>query len=192
MLNNIDNTSFKARFAIAAPIKDSARIKNIQKIFAENTKPYKETLTLTKMNDITSDLELLHTGSKVENSLSVVFKDPFNSMMEKYSDNEIATKLVKALKTLKALGRRDCEVLGLDSSAYRAEHEQNRNALIANDFRKKGNENMAKRFDYLASCFGKQIEKINQKQQEADSKFLSRLEEIADGDQDILYFSSSM
>lgn len=192
MLNNIDNTSFKARFAVSAPIKDSVRIKNIQKIFSENTKSYTDTLTLTRLDDFAEGFEVLHKGANPENSPTVSFGKSFNSLLEKFSDNEIATKLIKALKTIKALGTRDGEVLGLESSIYRAEHEQNRNTLIANNFREKGNETMAKRFEYLAQCYGKQVEKIKQKQQNADANFINKLNEIADGDQDILYFSNAM
>ena len=74
MLNNINDTTFKANFRVTAPVKDAARLKNIQRIFSENTAQITDTLSLSKIEDFGLP-ECFYVGSKPEKSNVVAFMD---------------------------------------------------------------------------------------------------------------------
>lgn len=191
MLNNINDTTFKANFRVTAPVKDAARLKNIQRIFSENTAQFKDTLSLSKIEDFGMP-ECFYAGTNPEKSNVVGFMDSFDTIMERLSDNEVAAKLVKTFKSIKALNKRDGALSASDWDTYRAQHEQKRNLTIAQGCRAKGDEVMAQRFEFLANCFGKKVKKAEELRQAEDAKFLDRLAKIADGDEDILKISNFM
>lgn len=191
MLNNINDTSFKANFRVTAPIKETSRLANIQRLFSEKTPELKDTLSLTKVEDFGMP-ECFHIGANPEKSSVVAFRESFDNMLEKLSDNDIVTKLIKTLQSIKALNKREGALMGRDYTTDRAQHEQERHLLIAKSCREKGNNIMAQRFEYIANCFGKKLEKVRQEHQAVDETFLKKLAQIADGDEDILRFSNYM
>ncbi len=191
MLNNINDTTFKANFRVSTPVKDTARLKNIQRIFSENTTQYKEVLSLSKIEDFGIN-ECLYAGTKPEKSNVVSFTESFDSIMERLSDNDIVTKLIKTLKAIKALNKREFAGTNREWDKYRAQHEKERNLRIAESCRENGDEIMAQRFQFLADCFNKKLTKIELQRQKDDTSFLKALAKIADGDEDILNFSNNM
>lgn len=191
MLNNINNTNspaFGAKLKISTTVKDSARLANITKAFEERTPQFKETLSLTSLGREWDNHEYLHIGTNHEIDTGAFFKTSLDTMMDNLSDNEIVTKLVKGLKALKEVKKREFTTMGSEDKKHIAEHEQKRNNLIAASCREKGQDVMASRFEYLAKCFGKKILKIDKEIYESNCKFLDKLDKIADGDEDILYF----
>lgn len=191
MLNNINNTNstaFGAKLRISTTVKDGARLANIQRTFEERTPRFKETLSLTSLGKEWDNHEYLHIGTNHETDTGAFLKSSLDTMMDNLSDNEIVTKLVKGLKALKEVKRREFTVLGSEDKRSIAEHEQKRNNLIAESCREKGQDLMASRFDYLAKCFGKKIQNIDKAIYESNCKFLDRLNKIAEGDEDILNF----
>ena len=191
MLNNINNTNpaFGANLRIATAVKDTARLENIKKAFAERTPEFKETLSVTRLGEDWNNMDYVHIGSNHEIDTGAFFKSSFSTLMENLSDNEIVTKLIKGLKGLKEAKKREYATLGFENERYRAEHEQKRNMLIANNSREKGDTLMASRFEYLANCFGKKIAKIDEENIRINNRFMERLNSIADGDEDILNFA---
>lgn len=195
MLNNINNTNnpaFGANLRIATAVKDTARLENIKKVFAERTPEFKETLSITHLGEEWNNMEYIHIGSNPETDTGAFFRSSLETIMESLSDNEIVTKLIKGLKGLKEVKKREYSSLGFEDEKYRAEHEQKRNMLIANDCREKGDTVMASRFEFLANCFGKKIAKIDNETSKINNRFMERLNSIADGDEDILNFAKTI
>lgn len=188
MLNNINTgneTAFKASFRVNVPVKDSARLKNIQTLFAEKTGDMKDILSISKADGFEGQ-ECLFVGSNIDNSVCAFLENKIDTMMEKLSDNDIATKLVKALKVLKSLNRKELATRELEGEMYRANHEIKRNKTIAANCREKEDIIMADRFEFLASCFQKKLDKINAKRDSIKSNMIDKIEKIAEGDKDIL------
>ncbi len=187
MLNNIDNTTFKANLRITTPVKDKARLENIQKLFSERTSEMKDTLSLSTLKNW-GNAECVYLGKEPESSLGAFFKATFESMMETMPDSDIADKMVKSLKAFRAVNKREYALLGFESEKRSAEFEQKRNSTIAQSCRSNGDEVMAKRFDFLANCFGKKLAKFKTQEEKINNRFFTQLAEIAQGDEDILNF----
>lgn len=192
MLNNINNTTFGAKFRVTTPVKDNVRLQNIQKAFSEKTAEINDTLSMTRLGNEWDNMECYYLGTNQDKAIGGFFKTSLDSMMETLSDNDIVTKLVKTLKAMKELNKREYSCMGFDNEKYRAEHEQKRNMLIAQGCRDKGDEVMAGRFEFLASCFGKKLAKIEAEESKINNRFLERLNKIAEGDEDILNLKESM
>ncbi len=195
MLNNINNSTnpnFGAKLRITTPVKDNVRLQNIQKAFAEKTAEINDTLSMTRLGEDWNNMECYYLGTNQDKAIGGFFKTSLDSMMETLSDNDIVTKLVKTLKAMKELNKREGACLGFEDGKYRAEHEQKRNLLIAQNCREKGDEVMAGRFEFLAGCFGKKLAKIEAEETKINNRFLERLNAIADGDEDILNLKESM
>ena len=97
MLNNINDTTFKANFRVTAPVKDAARLKNIQRIFSENTAQITDTLSLSKIEDFGLP-ECFYVGSKPEKSNVVAFMDSF--LTPELWNDFLITKLQQSLLKL--------------------------------------------------------------------------------------------
>lgn len=195
MLNNINNSTnpnFGANLRITSPVKDSIRLQNIQKVFSEKTADMKDTLSMTRLGEEWNNMECYFLGTNQETAIGGFFKTSLDSMMETLSDNQIVTKLIKTLKAMKELNKREVSTFGFDDEKYRAKHEQKRNLLIAQGYKAKGDDIMASRFEVLANCFGKKLKKIEAEETKINNKFLKRLDSIAEGDKDILNLKESM
>lgn len=191
-INNTNNTAFGAKLRITTPVKDNVRLQNIQKTFAEQTQKITDTLSMTRLGEDWNNMECYYLGSSPEKSAGGFLKNSFDTMLETMSDNEIVNKMVKVLQAMKALNKREGALIGFDSSKYTANHEQNRNLLIAKDCREKGNETMAKRFEFLANCFSRKLQNIAEQEKKINDNFIEKLKFIADGDEEIMNFKNYM
>lgn len=187
MINNTNSPSFGANLRIATPVKNGAKLQNIQKAFAEKTSDIKGTLSISNLGKEWDNLDYLHLG---KNTLShgAFFKNSLNTLVETLSEEEVVAKLIKGLKGLKEVQKKEIGTLGFREQEYRAQHEQERNMLIAQNYRQQGKDTMASRFEYLAECFGKKVEKIENETNRINSNFAEKLEAIAEGDEDVLNF----
>lgn len=192
MLNNINNvnnsTAFKANLKINVPVKNAERMANICKIFSERTAKSADTLTVSKIvdEDMVINEAIRHGDSK--SGIVVSFKNSIDSMMENLTDNEIATKFVKTLRSFKFINKQDAFADATMNEAYRLQHGQKKNASLANSCREKGDNIMAERFDWIANCLEQKQQKLKETQQKETAKFQKSIENIAKGDEDILDF----
>lgn len=189
--DSINNTAFKATFRVTSPVKDAVRLKNIQTMFSEQTKEMKDILSVSKVKDL-ENRECFYTGTKPENSVGAFFETSIDTMMSKLSDNDFVTKMIKVLKGLKELNKRETVLLSNDRGIYRAQANKDRNLKIAQQCRANNNPVMATRFEFLASCFGEKVRQLELRQNDMDANVVSKLEKIADGDADVLSLKDCM
>lgn len=195
MFNNINtpvNPNFGANLRITIPVKDSSRLENIQKAFSAKTTEIKDTLSIAQLGKEWDNMECYYIGKNQDNAIIGSLKTSLDTMLETLSDNDIVTKLVKTLKAMKELNKKEIAAFGFENQKYRAEHEYKRNMLIAQDCREKGQEVMASRFEALAGIYGKKLQKIINEETQINNRFLERLNSIADGDEEILDLKNSI
>lgn len=184
--NSISNQpAFKATLRVNTPVGDFERLKGIQRLFKEKTPEIRDILTISSRIKEYDNNECYYLGKKYENSVAVFCKDSLDTMMEKLSDNDIVTKMIKMAKSLKVLNKRDALYDVRQSSIYAAQQEQQKYLHIAQKCYNHGNEAMAHRFEVLAGFYGRKAEKIKTEQTEVDTNAYAKIREIAQGDEDI-------
>ncbi len=179
-INNFNATpSFQGNFFVRTATKDAKRIANIQKLFKESTKDMPNDVLALKF-DKEDKIDILQTSKS--DGIIFALSEGFNSWLDKFSDKEISQKLTKVLKALKEEIRFDNRNTNLEEKIEEIAEKKRVNKFRAETLREKGSEEMAKRFDTLASFNQQKIDVIEKEKQANKQNFLKRIENITKDD----------
>ena len=190
MENKISNISFQAKLSPNIVVKNPKRLENIAQIFAKRTGRFaQDSLYVSNYPETSlSGYHAYYIDPKAKEYIllhPVHVLDNMDKLMEKYSDNEIARKLVKMFKCLKAETAFDQKTNGIYQAISSIKANIRQNVLAYNRFLELGKSEHAKTCEALAKCNHKKIITLEQLQKSEQEKFVSYLNRITDKDPDL-------
>lgn len=190
MNNQINATpSFQGNFVVksAVKIKDSKRLANIQQLFSKKTSEYpKDSLVLGMVKD--DGIEAFH--NKDAKDLIFPYSEGFNHLLDSFSDNEVAKKLVKVFKSLKTEkaynDKNEILMSDVDDLTAKVETLSGKAKLLRED----GYAVMADRYDTLAGFSQRKLDAVSAELQKQQKAFADKIDRIAENDPMIEVFAA--
>lgn len=182
-VNSINSTpTFKGSFVSKIDIIDTKRLANIQKLFADKTKQYpSDVLTLRKAApSIAPSAHELYAAN-----MDSYYVEDFSKWLVKYSDNEIAKKLVRVLKGLKAEAKHEETIATVKSEISRVKKVFNNNKIKEAVMCQVGNIKMADRYKILADMNQEKMNSLIMQGHKAKKHTANQLNKIMGNDSDL-------
>lgn len=169
MLNKIDNNcSFKANLETSLVVKNKTKLKNIKKLFNEDSKNYpKEKLYLTEC-----DSGMLKLRTTLRNDNNEILIDSAQDFFKDNNEKDISKKLLNAFKVLRLTDISSTLKNSIDYNKTKFDS----NSRIAKSLRKAGRHNFADKYELFATFNKNKIENLSKQLDNVKNTFLKQRE----------------
>ncbi|MCM1339442.1 MAG: hypothetical protein NC191_07205 [Muribaculaceae bacterium] len=189
MNNNINSTNqpaFQARLNVQTAVKNGKRLANIQELFAQKTARYADDTMHLRAPEEGLGSEQVYLQQKGEfDPIPQFLTRSLDELMESSSDNDIAKKLVRLFKSLKADRKYSDQILSTSNNIDHVKGLSKFNIDKAKFFREKGDLKMAERYENISSANDRRVETLKSQLESIKNIRDKVLTKIAKGDSDL-------